>query len=124
MSVLFFAVGATALKEPAIQPPPPAGQTPFCTAVGCSQSSTEVVCSYPDALITSGGGFSQTEPISAAPWQQAQVQSYVSKNGALLPPQSLWPASGRAVPDVSALGYESLFLFSFLFLFFFGASNF
>jgi tripeptidyl-peptidase-1 len=106
VSPYILSVGATALQEPAIQPPPPPNQTPMCAAVGCSQSTTEIICTYPNALITTGGGFSQTEPISSATWQQSAVSGYVNSAGSLLPPQNLWPANGRVTPDVSALGHN------------------
>jgi len=64
----------------------------------------EQACTYPAALITSGGGFSQYTPQPS--WQSSQVQEYLKK--AVLPPSSMFNSKNRAFPDVSALGHNYL----------------
>lgn len=49
-----------------------------------------------------GGGFSDTFPIPA--YQASQVASYLANPAAKLPAASYFNSSGRAYPDVSALG--------------------
>ena len=64
----------------------------------------QVASSYgTGSLITSGGGFSNVAPQPA--WQTAAVAGYLA-SGALLPPAGDYNASGRAYPDVSALGHN------------------
>lgn len=104
VSPYVLSVGATMLVEPAVQPPPPPQQTPMCTTVGCSQSTTETTCSYPDALITTGGGFSTIE--AQPSYQAAAVAAYVANYGAQLPPTSLYNPKLRANPDVAGLGHN------------------
>lgn len=53
---------------------------------------------------TTGGGFSNytTRPS----YQDAAVLNYLNHHGVLLPPLSLFNSSGRAYPDVSAVGHN------------------
>lgn len=70
--------------------------SPYLTAVGATylQSGTENGWSY------SGGGFSQNFPLPK--YQDVRVAAYL--NSSTLPPAKLFNSSGRATPDVSALG--------------------
>jgi tripeptidyl-peptidase-1 len=74
---------------------------PACASMPCATSGTEEAVSYQVAGFTSGGGFSNYEPTQS--WQQAAVSAYLS-SGVQLPPASYFNASGRAYPDVAALG--------------------
>eukprot|EP00760_Papus_ankaliazontas_P006233 PhM_4_TR12956/c0_g1_i1/m.60128/K01279/TPP1, CLN2; tripeptidyl-peptidase I len=71
---------------------------------GCATSTDEIVCTYPEVSITSGGGFSA---FSAMPWyQHAAVGNYTvpSKNSTgHFPPSDWFNASNRAYPDVAAV---------------------
>jgi len=73
----------------------------------CSPSTdvAEVVSScLTGSRITSGGGFST---YSAQPaYQQAAVQSYLTQKQVPVPPSSLFNASNRAYPDVSAQAHN------------------
>jgi len=78
---------------------------PFCSEnrITCAGTGYEVVCQVPDALITSGGGFSN---VAAMPsWQSNQVQNYLN-TAALLPPSTEFNSSGRAYPDITALAHH------------------
>jgi len=77
---------------------------PICSDTTCADPSelTEVACSYPDALITSGGGFSDYSPRPS--WQNTVVSSYLSSAPGL--PTQYFNASNRGFPDVSALGHN------------------
>ena len=71
----------------------PAG-SPYVTGVGGTTGSG------PEAAVgLSSGGFSNRYPTPA--WQQAAVQKYIGAGGKV-PPQSLFNASGRGFPDISA----------------------
>ncbi|KAF2070099.1 hypothetical protein CYY_008583 [Polysphondylium violaceum] len=76
---------------------------PVCSKQKCASSTTEAVCSYPDALITTGGGFSDYSPMPE--WQQDAVQAYL-KSSAAFPPHQYFNISNRAFPDISALGHN------------------
>ena len=54
----------------------------------------------------SGGGFSSQFNRSEASWQSDAVAAYLAKSPTLakFPPPGLFSPSGRATPDVSALG--------------------
>ena len=54
-------------------------------------------------VITSGGGFSNVYPRSAAPWQQKAVKQYLDTCTSL-PPDGYFNATGRAYPDVATYG--------------------
>jgi tripeptidyl-peptidase-1 len=70
----------------------------------CAGSGTEVVCSpATGALIASGGGFSTVAPTPA--WQAAAVKAYTAIPGAV-PAAGEYNATGRAYPDVAALGHQ------------------
>jgi len=82
---------------------------PVCLkrSVNCAKGdvTSEEVCTYPNALITSGGGFSQ---YTASPsWQQAAVSKYFNQ-AVPFPPSSMYNRQGRAFPDVAALGHNYL----------------
>jgi hypothetical protein len=63
------------------------------------------VCTWPGALITTGGGFSNYVPVPA--WQQSVVNTYLN-SGVTLPPAGDFNSSNRGFPDVSALGHNYL----------------
>merc|ERR1711862_52602 len=60
-------------------PAPDADQPvpPICNLYTCANTKTmeEVACSYPDALITTGGGFSDYSPRPT--WQNSVVSNYL-----------------------------------------------
>jgi len=105
-------VGATMLSssaEPRLSrqrghPRTATAQPPFCSSNTCATSTTEVTCSYPDALITSGGGF--TDYFAQPSWQTKAVTAYVANPKAALPPKAYFNAANRAFPDVSACGHN------------------
>jgi len=67
----------------------------------------EVACSYPEALITTGGGFSNYSPRPS--WQNSVVTNYLQTvPPADLPPALDFNATNRGFPDVSALGHNYL----------------
>tara|TARA_B110000208_G_scaffold190744_1_gene255466 strand:+ start:1452 stop:2120 length:669 start_codon:yes stop_codon:yes gene_type:complete len=112
-------VGATMLSasvSAAAGPAAGAPSDPICKDNGgCATSKDEVVCSYPYAGITSGGGFSHFAPRPA--WQDTAVSTYL-KN-AKLPPSSMYNASGRGFPDISVVGHNYAVYFGAV-----GGSNF
>lgn len=79
---------------------------PACQQFPCSSITAEVACSYPGALITSGGGFSNY--VTRPAWQNAAVNAYLNNPSAGLPPQSYFSRANRAFPDVSANGHAYL----------------
>jgi subtilase family serine protease len=98
-----LSIGATALTDP--DPTDPNNfQSPFCQTTDCSTSKTEIVCSYPDALITTGGGFSTY--LARPSYQDDVVSKYLSTSS--LPPSSDFNSTNRGFPDVSALGHNYL----------------
>jgi tripeptidyl-peptidase-1 len=103
-SPFLTAVGATMLQQETLVAAPPICNTYTCANV--TLGSPEVTCSYPTALITSGGGFSFYSSMPS--WQSTAVNAYIKAQTATLPPQQYWNASNRAVPDVSALGHDYL----------------
>ncbi|GAM20880.1 hypothetical protein SAMD00019534_040550 [Acytostelium subglobosum LB1] len=99
-----LAVGATMLAAaPAASQQSDDAIPPFCTDKKCANSTSEIVCSHPEALITSGGGFSTYAPMPS--YQSAQVAAYLS-SGVVLPDSTKFNASNRAFPDVAALGHN------------------
>jgi len=82
--------------------------SPICQTEDCSTSKTEIVCSYPDALITSGGGFSTY--IAQPSYQTAVVNQYLQTSE--LPPSTEFNASNRAFPDVAGLGHNYIITYS------------
>lgn len=84
--------------------------SPMVTTVGATNgpqaNRTEVVCqsNENDALITSGGGFSDVYPQPS--WQSKFVQQYFSEvTGTTKQPVSGYSATGRGYPDVALLGH-------------------
>jgi len=104
-SAYVLSIGATMLDEPVDTPTATTFQSPICQTESCATSTTELVCTYPTALITSGGGFSTYIPRPA--WQDQFVSSYL-KSGATFPPSQFYNATNRAFPDVAALGHNYL----------------
>jgi len=78
---------------------------PICSKFTCATSTTEEVCTYPDALITTGGGFSDYVPLPS--WQSSVVNAYLT-SGVTLPPAKDFIKTNRGFPDVSALGHNYL----------------
>lgn len=129
-----LAVGATMLGtapgNAAWDPQASPVTAPVCHKQGssCARGDvlTEEVCTYPTALITSGGGFSQYTPVRGGrgwgweasshilpfllqrpAYQNAAVSKYLS-SGVALPPSSMFNSANRAFPDVAALGHNYL----------------
>ena len=107
-----LSIGATMLVDSdssnaapqAAQPVPP-----ICSEYTCADVTTmeEVACSYPEALITTGGGFSNYSPRPS--WQDSVVTNYLQTvPPADLPPALDFNATNRGFPDVSALGHNYL----------------
>jgi tripeptidyl-peptidase-1 len=94
-------VGATELEN---------GQTgtvnaPICqSTLQCATGGYEIVASNKVlAFFSSGGGFST---ITARPsWQDSVVKKYLT-NSSAIPPTTDFNTSGRAIPDVAALGHN------------------
>jgi len=80
--------------------------SPYVTAVGGTDFLTKGQVGEETSWKSSGGGFSDT--FARPKWQQQAVDAYLSSNasGAGLPPASAFNSSGRAYPDVAALGGE------------------
>ena len=79
---------------------------PSVTAVGATELNADG--SETQGVDFSGGGFSPREYFTLAgnaSWQSAAVQAYLS-SGVELPPAHLWDRTGRAIPDVSAVGVD------------------
>jgi len=71
--------------------------SPFITSVGSTDTS------YSSGSGFSGGGFSNVHPTPG--WQLASVANYLNAPpSSELPPRSQFNASGRGIPDVSAVG--------------------
>jgi subtilase family serine protease len=101
-------VGATMLDDkakPAPPLPPPYKAPPVCAQFPCSNVLEEVACSIPEALITSGGGFS--DYVLRPSWQNNAVLSYLNSS-LKFPPQHMWHAANRGFPDVAAMGHAVL----------------
>ena len=97
------------------------GSSPWVTAVSATFTSRhapprpnpsakgvgEAAVSVLDGMAwTTGGGFS-AEPTCEQPWyQKAAVAEYLARQPAGMPPASMYNASLRAYPDVSALGHN------------------
>merc|ERR1712137_1056938 len=96
-------VGGTMLQNggTALTSNPP----PFCTEPGitCAGGGVEVVSSVPQALITTGGGFSNI--FDQPSYQTAAVNSWLN-SGALQPPSQYWNQNGRGYPDVAAMAHK------------------
>jgi subtilase family serine protease len=96
------AVGATMLNETS-SAPFNYKKPPICKDFPCATNGTEVVCTFPTALITTGGGFSTYSPLPS--WQAKQVNAYLNSS-VPLPPRKYFNATNRAYPDISALGHN------------------
>jgi tripeptidyl-peptidase-1 len=97
-------VGATMLVKSSEQQSDRAALPPLCQKVHCAAKLSEAVCSYPTAMITSGGGFSDILPMPL--YQQAAVSSYLDSGVVDLPSSYYFNASNRAFPDVAANGHN------------------
>ena len=78
-------------------------QSPYCQTADCATSRTEVPCSFPDALITTGGGFSFYIPQPS--YQTSEVAAYLN-SGVNMPAAGLFDPTKRAYPDVTAVGHN------------------
>lgn len=78
--------------------------SPYITAVGGTDFATKSTIGEESAWSCGGGGFSDT--FAMPDWQADAVSSYLTKAAAqgVLPDASLFNSSGRAYPDVAALG--------------------
>ena len=95
-------VGGRGASCSAFVPTFPAG-SPWVTAVGgtslvSAASTNETVASF------SSGGFANLFP--SPDYQKDAVAAYLSTYGKNIPAQKYWNASGRAFPDISALGVD------------------
>jgi subtilase family serine protease len=97
-------VGATMLVSSSSQAKRQANQPPVCQQMTCATTTTEGVCTYPTALITTGGGFSDVSPTPA--WQRDVVKAYLNSGVQL--PTGNFNASNRGFPDVAANGHNYL----------------
>ncbi|KAF2068677.1 hypothetical protein CYY_010000 [Polysphondylium violaceum] len=81
--------------------------SPYVTSVGATQilvDNQEIVASCDTgAIVTSGGGFSNTQPQPY--YQAAAVQQYLNSGAQGLPSTTLFNASGRAYPDITLVGH-------------------
>merc|ERR1712028_97980 len=77
------------------------GASPYITTVGGTDFATYDVGDE-TAWDAGGGGFSDT--FAQPSWQADAVKGYLASPDAALPPASFYNASGRAYPDVAALG--------------------
>jgi subtilase family serine protease len=99
------AVGATELVSTTYIANPP----PICAAAAltCAQSGTEQAVSYAISSFASGGGFSD---IAAMPsYQTTAVNAYLN-SGVVLPGAGYFNASGRAFPDIAAVGHNVIII--------------
>jgi len=82
---------------------PAGGSTPAMCQGACVGGGNEVAVSFPACYYTSGGGFSN---YAAMPkWQTDDVKGYFT-SGVVLPPSSMYNATNRGFPDVSAQGFS------------------
>jgi len=102
-------VGATEVTDP--ESYFPASTAPVCgdktLNYSCIESGTEVAVDVNRAFFTSGGGFSNIS--KALPFAADVVSAYL-KSGTKLPPDSYFNHSGRAYPDVAAIGHNGYIL--------------
>jgi tripeptidyl-peptidase-1 len=78
--------------------------SPYITAVGGTDFVTKGTIGPEKVWTQGGGGFSNTFGIPD--FQASAVASYLKTAGSSLPDQSKWNATGRAYPDLAALGGE------------------
>jgi tripeptidyl-peptidase-1 len=76
--------------------------SPYVTAVGGTDFATKSTIGDETAWSCGGGGFSNTFAMPS--WQTSAVQGYLASAGSALPASNLYNATGRAYPDISALG--------------------
>mmetsp|Transcript_17280 Transcript_17280/g.27004 ORF Transcript_17280/g.27004 Transcript_17280/m.27004 type:complete len:587 (-) Transcript_17280:63-1823(-) len=95
-----LSIGATMLTDSSA---PGNFQSPYCQTTDCATSRTEKPCSYPDALITTGGGFALYVPQPS--YQTTEVANYLS-SGVPLPASNQYDPTKRAYPDVTAVGHN------------------
>ncbi|KAF2077572.1 hypothetical protein CYY_001113 [Polysphondylium violaceum] len=102
-------VGATMLAEkPSTDSEDPYQYSaPICNKKKCATSTEELVCTYPQSLITTGGGFSNYSPMPS--YQQKAVNDYFN-SGVKFPNSTFFNSSNRAFPDISALGHNYFIL--------------
>lgn len=81
--------------------------SPYITAVGGTNFATKSTIGEESAWNCGGGGFSDT--FEQPSWQTSAVNAYFTKAKAagVLPDSSLFNATGRGYPDVSALGGQT-----------------
>jgi len=102
-------VGATMLVAPSLQDnytltsQKRQSEPPICKVYQCASSTTEAVCTWPSALITTGGGFN--DYFGRPSWQNAAVTSYLN-SGVPLPPAQYYNSANRGFPDVAGLGHN------------------
>lgn len=103
-----LSVGATMLNDAAkpVPFPPHYKQPPVCASFPCAQVLEEIACSIPEALITSGGGFS--DYVLRPAWQDVAVTEYLNASHIRFPAQHKWHRANRGFPDVSANGHAVL----------------
>eukprot|EP00927_Polykrikos_kofoidii_P055958 TRINITY_DN5013_c0_g2_i1.p1 TRINITY_DN5013_c0_g2~~TRINITY_DN5013_c0_g2_i1.p1 ORF type:complete len:588 (+),score=119.10 TRINITY_DN5013_c0_g2_i1:70-1833(+) len=80
--------------------------SPFVTAVGGTDFAVKSVIGEEEAWSSSGGGFS--DEFETPTWQRQAVERYLASasNAGKLPADSYFNRTGRAYPDVAALGGE------------------
>jgi len=104
---------ATSVGATMLVPPNPdtklfttGSQPPICQTKSCAKTTKEGVCSFPDAIITTGGGFSNYIPRPT--WQTTAVDAYLNNPNIKLPPPQHFNKNNRGFPDISALGHAYL----------------
>jgi subtilase family serine protease len=107
-SPYILSVGATQVMinttTPIANPTSPYCKAPPAGLPACAGGGTEIVASpATGALVSSGGGFSNVAPASS--WQTGPIATYLA-SGALLPGAGNFNTTGRAYPDVAALGHN------------------
>ena len=71
---------------------------------GPESGSAEIVCSSSTgSIITSGGGFSNVEPVPS--WQASFTSNYLNSLPSNHIPNSGYNANGRGFPDISVAGH-------------------
>eukprot|EP01012_Entosiphon_sulcatum_P064123 TRINITY_DN92898_c0_g1_i1.p1 TRINITY_DN92898_c0_g1~~TRINITY_DN92898_c0_g1_i1.p1 ORF type:complete len:606 (-),score=48.04 TRINITY_DN92898_c0_g1_i1:8-1795(-) len=101
-------VGATAIEKPIPPGHVRAQQPKLCKDNpdgGCCTDVPQTAAMPHNAAFSSGGGFSNF--VAMPPYQQGLVARYL-QIAKILPPVDQFNASGRAFPDVSALGAQIL----------------
>jgi len=106
-SVWITSVGATDLKNTGSVTTSLEGPPPICSNANCvcSTSTDEVAAVLGNSGFTTGGGFSMYNLQPS--WQVAAVSKYLASN-ATMPNKTVFNASLRAFPDISALGNNIL----------------